>query len=99
MSSSSLQNNRWKRQNFVRYSDAVDIDEYYTVDYVEPVDALQGQVCDRSIQLNGPRSPLESEMYSALVQNSKSAITIDAHSVNSVLLTPLQQVSSILEMN
>lgn len=71
----------------------VEADEYYTVDYSEPVKALQGQVCDRSVQLLGPKSPLESEMYSALVQNSKSAITIDAHSVNNVLLTPLQQVS------
>lgn len=72
-----------------------EIDEYYTVDYVEPVNALQGQVCDRAVQLTGPKSPLESEMYSALVQNSKSAITIDQHSVNSVLLTPLQQVKSM----
>lgn len=69
-----------------------DIDEYYPVEYVEPVNALQGQICDRSVQLLGPKSPLESEMYSVLAHNTKSAITIDQHSVNNVLLTPLQQV-------
>lgn len=68
-------------------------DEYYSVDYVEPIDALKGQVFDRSVQLLGPKSPLEAEMYSVLVNNTKSAIKIDQHSVNSVLLTPLQQVS------
>lgn len=67
-------------------------DEYYTIDYVEPINALQGQVCDRSVQLLGPKSPLESEMYSVLVNTTKSAIKIDQHSVNNVLLTPLQQV-------
>lgn len=70
-----------------------EVDEYYGIDYVEPVNALHGQICDRSVQLHGPKSPLESEMYSVLAHNhSKSAITIDAHSVNHVLLTPLQQV-------
>lgn len=70
-----------------------EVDEYYGVDYVEPVNALQGQICDRSVQLLGPKSPLESEMYSVLAYNhAKSAINIDQHSVNHVLLTPLQQV-------
>lgn len=75
----------------------VEADEYYTVDYAEPVNALHGQVLDRSIALNGPKSPLESEMYSVLVQSSKSAISIDQHSVNTVLLTPLQQVRDCLK--
>lgn len=78
----------------MKFADVTEMDEYYTADYVEPVDALHGLICDRSVQLLGPKSPLESEMYSALVQHSKCAITIDAHSVNSVLLTPLQQVRS-----
>lgn len=90
----SFQSNRWKRQNFDRFLEIGEVDEYYGIDYVEPVDALQGEICDRSVQLLGPKSPLESEMYSVLMDNkSKRAISIDQHSVNHVLLTPLQQVS------
>lgn len=70
-----------------------EIDEYHGFDYAEPVNAMKGVVCDRSMELNGPRSPLESEMYPVLVHsNSKRVIGIDAHSVNHVLLTPIQQV-------
>lgn len=69
-----------------------DCDEYYPVVDAEPVRALEDRTCDRSVQLSGPKSPLESEMYSTLVNSSKRCVHIDAHSVNSVILTPLQQV-------
>lgn len=69
-----------------------DCDEYYPVMDAEPVRALEDRTCDRSVQLAGPKSPLESEMYSTLINSSKHSIHIDAHSVNSVILTPIQQV-------
>lgn len=78
-----------------KFLEMEEIDEYYPVEYVEPINTVNFPICDRSIQLQGPRSPLESEMYSVLNHKSKSAISVDQHSVNSVILTPLQQVRLI----
>lgn len=97
-----MQSNRWKRdnlQNYIKSGEADlnalemgDCDEYYPVVDAEPIRTLEDRLCDRVVQLSGPKSPLESEMYSTLVNNQKRSIHIDPHSVNSVLLTPLQQV-------
>lgn len=100
-----FQNNRWKRQNMQNsialacssdfqsdLNEFIDCDEYYPIVDAEPLKAHDELRCDRLIRLNGPRSPLESEVYSVLVSNDKRSVEIDHHSVNSVFLTSLQQV-------
>lgn len=93
------QNNHWKRQesqanyeeNAVNAFEFNDCEEYYPITSVEPIN-LEERNCDRFIKLRGPTSPLESQVYSVLLNNYENAITIDAHSVNSVFLTSMQQV-------
>lgn len=95
------QNNHWKRQESqANYEENAvdegafefnDCEEYYPITSVEPIN-LDEKNCDRFIKLRGPTSPLESQVYSVLFNNYENAITIDAHSVNSVFLTSMQQV-------
>lgn len=49
-------------------------------------------MCTKFIHLKGPRSALESDVHSLVLSNGKGSVVIDAHSVNSVLLTSMQQV-------
>lgn len=70
-----------------------DCDEYYPIVMADPVNALEDGKRDRIVTLAGPKSPLESDVYWSLINGPKNSIHIDAHSVNSVLLTPIQQVS------
>lgn len=68
-------------------------DEYYPIDYADPID-VDVCHCSKIVQLKGPNSPLETTVHSVLSDNNQSSISIDAHSVNSVFLTPMQQVRS-----
>lgn len=70
-----------------------DCDEYYPIPIAEPVIVdIDYRSYDRGVNLKGPRSPLESQVHSVLLHNAENSVVIDAHSVNSVLLTSLQQV-------
>lgn len=75
--------------DFIEFADC---DEYSPIPDVEPTKPLGDRNYDRAIQLRGPNSPLESQVHSVLIQNGNRSVNIDAHSVNSVLLTSLQQV-------
>lgn len=96
------QNNRWKRQHIQRYIEAENVDsdsvdyedceEYFPITHYEPIKMESKYSYTQRVQLKGPRSPLESEVHSLLLHNGKCSVTIDAHSVNSVLLTSMQQV-------
>lgn len=74
-----------------------DCDEYYPIADFEPIKPSNERIYDRAVQLKGPKSPLESQVHSVLLHNHKNSITIDPHSVNSVLLTSLQQVKQAHE--
>lgn len=100
---SKLQNNRVKRLEMQKYANFdsesasalqySDCDEYYPIAEVETLRLHDDANYHRLVNLKGPKSPLESQVHSVLLNNEKQSITIDAHSVNSVLLTSLQQVS------
>lgn len=77
----------------------VDCDEYYPIVDAEPVKTNEELKCERFVRLNGPRSPLESEVHSVLLSNDKRSVEIDNHSVNSVFLTSLQQVRDLNKKN
>ncbi|XP_055302653.1 probable ATP-dependent RNA helicase spindle-E [Sitodiplosis mosellana] len=101
-------NNHWKRQhlqNLIAVEgqtedtlNFADCDEYYPIANCSPIMPLEDRYYDRAVQLKGPKSPLESAVHSVLLHNGKRSVNIDAHSVNSVLLTSLQQDLSIKYM-
>lgn len=74
--------------------DYEDCEEYYPLSDFEPIKPLPGYSCNQFIHLKGPKSPLESEIHPILLHSGKCAVNIDAHSVNSVLLSSMQQVIS-----
>lgn len=67
-------------------------DEYRAIAEAEVVDLPQNLPFNRILQLAGPKSPLEAQMFSVLNFGNEQAIKIDPNSVNSVLLNPYQQV-------
>lgn len=70
-------------------------DEYYPMIAVQPVKVIEDiehRNYGRHIHLKGPCSPLDTQVHSVLLDSDQKAITIDAHSVNSVFLTSMQQV-------
>lgn len=76
----------------------LDCEEYYPINDIEPIKSLDEHICDRFVQLKGPRSPLESQVYSVLLPADgcgEISVNIDAHSVNGVLLSSMQQDLSI----
>ncbi|XP_031619138.1 probable ATP-dependent RNA helicase spindle-E [Contarinia nasturtii] len=101
-------NNHWKRQHLQKAIDQeghdaeclefVDCDEYYSMIEGDSIKQLDHRMLERFVILKGPRSPLESELHSALVHSGKRSVNIDMHSVNSVFLTSLQQDQSIKYM-
>lgn len=67
-----------------------DCEDYYPIDYVDPIN-IDDHHCSRMVVLRGPHNPLVAQVHSVL-SNNEETITIDAHSVNSVFLTSMQQV-------
>lgn len=70
-------------------------DEYYPMTATQPVKVIEDieiRNYGRHIQLKGPSSPLDTQVHSVLLDSDQKAINIDAHSVNSVFLTSMQQV-------
>ncbi|XP_031618969.1 probable ATP-dependent RNA helicase spindle-E [Contarinia nasturtii] len=68
-----------------------DCGEYYPIANVESIKPVEDIQCSRIVRLKGPHSPLETQVYSMLVQNEQQSITVDPHSVNSVFLNSMQQ--------
>lgn len=67
-------------------------DEYRAIAEAEVVDLPPNLSFSRILQLAGPKSPLESQMFSVQNFGNEQAVKIDPNSVNSVLLNPYQQV-------
>lgn len=67
-------------------------DEYYPIWEAEPIDLGNCRYSHKSIKLQGPKSPLETEVYSANSGNRLRNIHIDGNSVNSVLLSAPEDV-------
>ncbi|XP_055295310.1 probable ATP-dependent RNA helicase spindle-E [Sitodiplosis mosellana] len=97
--------NHWKRQclqddlatNPIDETnlDLEDCDEYYPMVTAEPIKVVEDRNYGKVVQLKGPISPLETQVHSVLMDSDQKSISIDAHSVNSVFLTTLQQDLSI----
>lgn len=70
-------------------------DEYYPIMESHPIDTSQCRLSHKTLRLRGPRSPLETPIYSASSGSRLKALTIDPNSVNSVLLTTPEEVSVV----
>lgn len=62
----------------------------------DAIDVEECRLSIKTIKLNGPKSPLERQIYSANSMGRLKSITIDMNSVNSVLLSTAEDVSSII---
>lgn len=71
-------------------------EEYYPIPDAEPVEPPPDRVYANTIQLVGPKSPLETVMYSTLCSGATKSVTVDPYSVNSVLLSSTQEVNWFL---
>lgn len=67
-------------------------DEYYPIVEYEAIDMVDCRSSHKTIKLNGPKSPLEVDVYSANSENGIRNIHIDTNSVNSVLLATPEDV-------
>lgn len=88
-----LQANRWRRQHkqsMRNYqSDGDDDYEFESqemLDDVPDVEAPPMRSCNQEINLRGPFSPLETTLYSTMRSGIAKSITVDALSVNSIML-------------
>lgn len=71
-------------------------DECYPILDSYAIDVGEYRLSHKTIKLNGPKSPLETQIYSANSMGRLKSITVDQNSVNSVLLTTAEDVSHII---
>lgn len=92
--------NHWQRKTQQRlalknpsYAQSIlENDEYRAIAEAAVVDLPPNLLFHRILQLAGPKSPLESQMFSVLNFGNEQPVQIDPNSVNSVLLNPYRQV-------
>lgn len=79
--------------NALTNATSLDCNEYRPMEEAEAVSLPKNCPFNRNITLNGPNSPLKTTLNSVLNYGSFDAASIDANSVNCVLLNSIQQVT------
>lgn len=79
---------------------AMDVSELYPIVEAEPIEWPRNAYPCTTIQLTGPKTPLETVLYSFLsYERTSKAVNVDHSSVNSVLLSSIQQESNTKYMS
>lgn len=104
----SLQANRWRRQhkqsmrvNLLESDDEDDYDDesQEMLEDVPEVEAPPIRLCNMEINLRGPFSPLETNLYSTMRSGNLKTISVDPLSINSIMLDNDLHVRLISNVN